>query len=200
MERIKMEPISVKDLMVPLEEYATVSHDATLYDAVTALEEAQERLDRSMHKYLHRAVLVLDDQNNVVGKISQLDVLKALAPKYREMGDGRSLSLAGFSPEFLKGMMDQERLWSGSLRDICSRAGEIGVKDFMYTPTKGEYIDEDAPLEEALHLLVMGNHHSLLVTRGERIVGILRLTDVFAAIYDLIETCKPQGKVPRNPS
>ena len=185
-----MESISVKDLMVPLEEYATVPEEATLYDAVTALEKAQGSLDRTMHKYLHRAVLVLDRDHNVVGKISQLDVLKALEPKYRAMGDTRSLSLAGFSPEFLKTMMDQQRLWSGSLREICSKAGDISVKDFMYTPTKGEYIDEDAPLEEAMHMLVMGNHHSLLVTSGGKIVGILRLTDVFAAIYDLIETCR----------
>jgi len=65
----------VKDLMVPLEEYVTVDEEATLYDAVMALEKAQEDLDRSFYKYLHRAILVLDVDKNVVGKISQLDVL-----------------------------------------------------------------------------------------------------------------------------
>jgi CBS domain containing-hemolysin-like protein len=47
----------VKDLMVPLSEYATVSEDATLSDAVAALKQSQADYDRT--KYRHRAILVL---------------------------------------------------------------------------------------------------------------------------------------------
>ena len=54
------ETIMVSDLTVPLDEYATVSDDATLYDAVIALEKAQEELDRTRYHYLHRAILVYD--------------------------------------------------------------------------------------------------------------------------------------------
>jgi len=66
-----MKTIIVKDLMVPLEEYATVSEDATLLEAVMALEAAQEKIDREKYKYLHRAILVLNRSGKVVGKISQ---------------------------------------------------------------------------------------------------------------------------------
>jgi len=52
-----MKTIIVKDFMVPLEEYATVSQEATLHEAVLALEKAQIELDPSQHK--HRAILVL---------------------------------------------------------------------------------------------------------------------------------------------
>ena len=72
----------IKNLMVPLSEYATVPVDATLLDAVVALEKAQAAFDQT--KYRHRAVLVLDKDNQVVGKIGQLDALKALEPKYQE--------------------------------------------------------------------------------------------------------------------
>ena len=37
-----MKTVAVEDFMVPLEEYATVSEDATLFEAVMALEKAQE--------------------------------------------------------------------------------------------------------------------------------------------------------------
>ena len=184
-----MKTITVKDLLVPLEEYATVSEDATLFDAVSALEEAQEALDRDRYLYLHRAVLVYDKNKKIVGKISQLDVLRALEPKYENVGDLERLSRAGFSPSFLKTMLKQEALWENPLRDICVKAASFRVKTFMYTPTEGEYISEDATLEEAVHLLVMGHHHSLLVTRGEAIIGILRLTDVFAEIFHLMKIC-----------
>ena len=180
----------VKDLMVPLEEYATVAEDATLYDAVMALEKAQEDLDRSFYKYLHRAILVLDKDKNVEGKISQLDVLRALEPKYREIGDLSKLSKTGFSPQFMKSMLDQYALWNRPLNQICGKGANIKVKVFMNTPTEGEYIQEDAPLGEAIHQLVLGHHQSLLVTRNKKIVGILRLTDVFMKIFEEMRACQ----------
>ena len=48
---------------------------------------------------------------------------------------------------------------------------------------------EDASLDEAIHQLIMGHHQSLLVTRGEKIVGVLRLTDVFAAVFHTMKEC-----------
>ena len=185
-----MKTIAIKHLMVPIEEYATVSEDATLFEAVTALEKAQEALDRERYKYLHRAILVYDKNNNVVGKISQLDVLRALEPKYEDLGDLGRLSRTGFSPRFLRTMLKQEALWESPLRDICTKSANFKVKTFMYTPTEGEYIGEDASLDEAIHLLVMGHHHSLLVTRGKEIIGVLRLTDVFAEIFQIMKTCE----------
>jgi hypothetical protein len=38
--------------------------------------------------------------------------------------------------------------------------------------------------------MVMGRHQSLLVTRGESIVGVLRLSDVFKKVSDNIKACK----------
>jgi len=60
----------------------------------------------------------------------------------------------------------------------------------MYTPTEGEYVAEDATLDRAIHQLVIGRHQSLLVTHEDRIVGILRLTDVFMEICTLIKACQ----------
>lgn len=185
-----METITVKDLMVPLEEYATVSEEASLLEAVLALEKAQEELDRTRYLYLHRAVLVFNKENQIVGKISQLDVLRALEPKYAEIGDPGTLSRAGFSPQFLKSMLERYSLFDRPLMDICRKAAEMKVKSFMHTPTEGEYIDESGSLGEAMHQLVMGHHQSLLVARGREILGILRLTDVFKHIFQTMKTCE----------
>jgi CBS domain-containing protein len=180
--------ITVRVLMVPLAEYATVSEEATLYDAVLALEKAQEAFDPK--KQRHRAVLVFDKKNKIVGKLGQLDILKALEPRYAEMGDLGTLSRTGFSPQFLRSMIQKFALWDESLRDVCSKAARLKVKDIMYTPTEGEYVEESASLGEAIHQLVMGHHQSLLVTREEEIVGILRLADVFKEICDTMKTCE----------
>ena len=177
----------VKDLMVPLSEYATVPEDATLYEAVMALEKAQAAFDHT--RYRHRALLVLNTNQQVVGKISQLDALKALEPKYEQMLGREGMAHSGLTREFMKSLMAHYDLWSGAMSDICKKAATLKVKDFMHEPTEGEHVDEDATLDEAVHQLVLGRHQSLLVTRKQHIVGILRLTDVFAAIFHAIKTC-----------
>jgi CBS domain-containing protein len=180
---------SVKDLMVPLSEYATVSEDATLYEAVLSLEEAQEKFEDKHTRYLHRAILVLDKDGNIVGKLGHLDVLRALEPKYKSMVQGEGSHRYGFTSQFMKSMMEDYQLFADPLEDICCKAGEQNVKEYMVAPTEGEFVSQDASLDVAVHQLVLGHHQSLLVTRGGRITGILRLTDVFAAIFHTMKEC-----------
>ena len=184
-----MKSYIVKDLMVPLSEYATVSEDATLYEAVLSLEKAQENFEDKHTRYRHRAILVLDKKGNVVGKLSQLDVLKALEPKYKDMIQGQGSHRFGFTKKFMQSMLEDYSLFANPLDDICRKAGEQSVKKFMRAPTEGEYISEDATLEVAIHQLIMGQHQSLLVTRDKKITGILRLTDVFAAVFHKMKEC-----------
>jgi CBS domain-containing protein len=179
----------VKDLMVPLSEYATVTEEATLYEAVLALEEAQENFEDKHTRYRHRAILMLDKNGNVVGKLSQLDVLRALEPKYQDMIQGEGSQRYGFTKKLMKSMLEDYNLFANPLDDICRKAGELPVKKFMHTPTAGEYVSEDASLEVAIHQLIMGHHQSLLVTHGKKITGILRLTDVFAAVFHKMKEC-----------
>jgi len=181
---------TVKELMVPLEKYATVPETATMYEAVLALEEAQEAFDQS--RYPHRAVLVYDGNKHIVGKVSQLDILKALEPKYEQIEDARSISRLGFSRQFLQKMAEQFSLWNKPLDDICRKGSSMIIKNFMYTPTEGEYIDESATLDQGVHQLIVGHHQSLLVTRGREIVGILRVTDVFKEVCNIIKACETE--------
>ncbi len=191
-----MEFFAVQDLMVPLEEYATVKEDDTLFDAVMALERAQERRNIEKHPYMHRAVLVLDEAGNVVGKIGHIDVLRALEPRYKEFGDTKAIARAGFSPQFIRSMMDNFHLCDSSLVDMCAKSARVKVKDFMYTPEEGEKVDAEASLCEAIHQFVMTPVHlGLLVVREGKIVGILRRTDVFMTVFGLMKECEFKGEV-----
>jgi CBS domain-containing protein len=182
-----MKTIQVKAVMIAIKDYATVPETATMLDAVMALEKAQAEFDQS--RYRHRAILVYNDQNQVVGKISQLDLLKALEPKYDQMLDAKALSRTGYSRDYLEAFT-HVGLWNKPLDDICRKAASMAVKSFMYTPDEGEFISEDAELNEAVHRLIIGKHHSLLVTRGGDIVGVLRLTDVFKLVCERIKACQ----------
>ena len=69
----------VKELMVPLSEYATVYEDATLPESIHALEDAQAAFDQK--RYPHRAILVYGKNDQIVGKLSQHDVISAMEQK-----------------------------------------------------------------------------------------------------------------------
>ena len=180
-----MKTLIVKDLMVPLEAYATVPSDATLKEAVIALEKAQTTLAPSKH--LHRAILVLDEYGKVMSKIIMKDILVALEPKYGKVEGMGVLEREGFSPDLIKDMLATHSLWAEPLQFIVERAARLKVSDFIHPPEAGEYIDENATLGEAINQLVTQPYHSLLVTSDDEVVGILRLSDVFAKICDIIK-------------
>lgn len=183
-----MKSYKVKNLMVPLTEYATVPENATLFEAVKALEASQKSFTQD--RYPHRAVLVYDKNNKIIGKLGHLDILKALEPKYYDIQDRPGMKGLGFSKQFMKSMLDSFRLLDGAMDNICKKAGETKISKFVVTPTEGEFVDEDVSMNEAIHQLVLGNHQSLLVTdRQGDIVGILRLTDVFSTICQSMYEC-----------
>jgi CBS-domain-containing membrane protein len=178
----------IDDLMVPLSEYATVTVGSTLFDAVLALEKAQMEFDQT--KYRHRAILVLDKAGLVVGKISQHAALRALEPQYLKMVSSSSAAHYGFSVDFLKDLQEQYSLLDGAMENICQKAAKMKVENFMSKPTEGEFIDLGASLDRAIHLLVMGHHQSLLVKKAGTVVGVIRLTDVFASVFHVLKTCE----------
>ncbi len=182
-----MKTTSLKDLVVPLSEYATIHIGASLLEAVEALETAQGEFDAT--RYRHRAILVLDEIGHVVGKIGQLDALKALEPKYCEMVDGQAINRLGFSANFIKSMCAQYQLFDKPLDDLCRKAATLKAEDCMDELSENEFIRINATLDMAIHQLIMGNHQSLLVKDGNSIVGILRLTDVFVAVFHAMKKC-----------
>jgi CBS domain-containing protein len=170
-----METRKVKDIMLELSEYAVVSPEATLFEAMMALGSAQKRLQPGRQP--HRAVLVVDDDCKVVGKLGHQGFLRALEPKYDQLESLTQLSGGSISEDFIKSMMEDLRFWQTGLQEISRRVRTVKMKEVMRPVT--ESIDENAPLSEAIHMLIMCGTLSILVTRNSTVVGILRLSDVF---------------------
>jgi CBS domain-containing protein len=182
-----MKTIKVKELMVPLADYATVSQEATLREAILALEEAQTTLDPTRHK--HRAVLVLDDTGKVISKLTMKDILVAIEPNYGKVEGTDVLERSGYSPDLIRDMLEDNTLWVQPLQFICEQAAGLKLSNFIQPPSEDEYIDENATLAEATHRLVIYPYLSLLVTRGEEVVGILRLSDLFSKVCEIMKNC-----------
>ena len=184
-----MKRIKVKELMISLADFATVNEEASLFEVVQALKQAHERYTKS--PFRHRALLVFNKEGKLTGRIRLWDVLQGLEPGYQEITHLEHTSGLGFSPEFMRDTLESAGLWQRPLDDICKKAVETKAKDVMHVPTKDEYISEDASLDHAIHHLVMGRFPSLIVTRGEKVVGVLRVADVYDEIGKAMETYQP---------
>ena len=189
-----MKTIKVKDLMTKISDYPTVPTHAKLRDALVAMEKAEKRFEQKGDK--PRAVLVLDEHERVVGKLTGWDVLRALEPKYKSIGDEGTVRNYGLNATFLKSMVNIYGLLQGPLDRTCGQVANIEVSEIMTSldekalrQHEKQLVEEDANLNEAIHLFVMGDHLSLFVRRGEEIVGVLRLVDVCNIICEAIKRC-----------
>ncbi|MBN1849722.1 MAG: CBS domain-containing protein [Deltaproteobacteria bacterium] len=137
-------------------------------------------------------VVVVSENSRVLRIINQHDLLMALETRYKDIGLSRKIAHSGFSPKYPRSMMEAYKLWDKPLSDICKKAFKTKVKDFMVVPSEGEYIGEDARLDEAVHQFIMRDHDFLFVRRGKDIMGISRLIDIFMEVKKTIESCEKE--------
>jgi len=185
-----VEAKTVRELMVPIEMCAVVSQDATLLDAVIAIEKAQERRDRKRQPL--RAVLVVDSAGDIVGKLGQLAFLKALQPRRDILKDTSKLASAGVSEQFMSSVMDNYRFFQDNMADLCRRASRQRVRDHMHPVS--EHIDETASLGEAMAKIIEWECLSAPVVRGQRVIGLLRLSDLCQEVAEYMKNLSEQGE------
>ncbi|MCX7908714.1 MAG: hypothetical protein N2560_04265 [Ignavibacteria bacterium] len=182
----------VKDIMVPIEMYPTIRKGASMLDAIVRLNEAVKNAPPNVPQY--RAVLVLDENNKVIGKVGHFAFLKGLEPKYKDLFDIDKLSRVSLSPDFIETLFEKFSLWQEPTIDLCSLASKIKVEDIMQSVE--ESVDEDETLPLAIHKILMWQCLSVLVKRGNEVVGILRTSDLINEIENCILTeC---GKLNKN--
>ena len=172
---------TVRDVMLPIAEYATVHSGCSIKEALVALSKAQLGLTYDRHH--HRAVLVLGPDGEVIGKLTHWAILRSLEPEVLSASDHEALARSGLSSDFIASL---ESSWPPveSLNRLCQAAARIRVRDAM-VPAR-DAIDEDATVVAAIRQMVLGHGESLLVTRQDRVVGLLRLSDIFEEVADCI--------------
>mgnify|MGYP000606228497 CR=1 FL=1 len=162
-----MKTRQVKELMVPIADYATIHKDATMAEAIKAIQSEKRRYKEG--PYRHQSLVVIDENRHVVGRLSQVDIMRAMEPRYRQIGvkDDRWISRSVLSKKVLATLRESFELWEQPLEELCKAVSNGKVKDYMQEPTEGEFVSEDDTFNIACHRIVMGRHHSLLVNHGK---------------------------------
>ncbi len=174
--------------MVPIDEYATVSEDATLYETVVRMEEARNKV--RLKRDGHLAILVLDADDQIVGKVSLWDVFMGLEPRYKDLYSSGEVSSHELNPEIFRSVLETYGLWRQPFEDLCQKAAEVSVKEIMQPISANERVEAEASVEEAINHMVMGSYQSLIVANGRKVLGVLYLSDIFGEICRRIKECR----------
>ena len=172
-----MDKIQVKEIMIPILDYVTVQKEDSLVEVLQALELSR----KSEIEHAHRDAIVVDANGVFIGKLTMIDVFRALEPNYKKLEQHKEKG--ALTAEFVMKAAIDFNLWIEPTQTICERGSRLKVSDVMHTPEKMEYIEETATLENALHLYVMGIHQPLIVNNEDgKVTGVLRFGDVFEAV------------------
>jgi len=159
----------IREVMIPLADYTTLTGEATIKDAVDALKESFRAKVSTSHimETGHRSILILDQRGQLEGVLTILDLLRAIMPAYLSAPKPSMADSIQYSPMFWTGMFTRE------VRDLAAKR----IKEFMSPPPPT--IDENANLMEAAYAMVKDQARRLAVVRGSQVVGVIREQDLF---------------------
>ncbi len=170
----------VRDVMVPLKDYAVVSEDKPLKEAVAMLRKVYCEVEsEACTEAGHRAILVMGPNDELVGVMDFRCIQRVLIPEVAGSISERLRSL-GVSIAFAEAdaeTLDESR---ASFRARVLKNAETRVKDVMLKP-KGVIQAED-DLLTALKLMHRDRIVVLPVYDNGKLVGVLRDSDLFLSV------------------
>lgn len=179
-----MNKTQVKEIMIPISNYVTVQKENTIVEVLQSLEHAR----KSVNEHAHRDAIVVDANGVFIGKVTMIDVFRALEPNYTKVEQQQKNGT--LTADFVMKAAKDFNLWIEPTQTLCERGGRLTVSDVLHTPGKMEYIEETATLENALHLYVMGSHQPLIVNNKDgKVTGVLRFGDVFEVVRQRLLSC-----------
>lgn len=153
-----------RDIMVPISEYPAVHVTATLAEAIKTLKDSFQT-DKKGTITGQRSLLVLNDDNDLVGILTIRTILNAINVKSRI---GASLT----------------RLF---VRDVVQdNAMLLNVREVM-RPVFSNCVNVDDSVEEAARVMLNGKINIIPVMENGKAVGIIRSIDLFNIIGELLQ-------------
>jgi len=164
----------VQDLMIPLEEYPHIPYWFTLRQAMAIVREASLKLEGTFEP---RSVLVFDEKYQLMGMLTLRDIIKGLEPKFLKASgilEGKKMDMDP-SLSVLMGDLFGPGLKEASQRQVSEVMSPIKVT-----------VNADAPLAKAIFLMIKENVGLMPVLHNNKVVGMIRLSDLFLEISNLV--------------
>lgn len=164
------------DIMTLIENYSSVSINATVKDAETILRTSFNP-SLTSETYLesgHRSIIVMDTTKKPIGILTIHDLLQAIRPAY----------LSAPKPSMADSIQYSSMFWDGFFTMQSKSIADKKVQELMSeTPPA---IDRNANLMEVADLIFTTERRRVLVKDGEKVIGIIREQDIFFAMVNIV--------------
>jgi CBS domain-containing protein len=158
---------TVKDLIIPLEQFPHVQSEAPVHEAVGLLFSHVNGSGRLQYDEL----LVINADNQYVGRLTVRGILTCYFPTLFATGDKQIF--AGKKEKFT----DLAILMEDSFQGECKRQGGLPVRDYMAPPLKS--IKAGLHPLHAAEIMMTENETCLPVVEDGILIGLVRLSDIF---------------------
>lgn len=162
----------VMDVMIPVEDYNTLTEEDTVGDAIAKLKESfSPAISTSRIMELGpRSLLVFDYTGRVNGLLTSMDLLVGIIPGYLKDSKVSMADSVRYSPMF----------WNGVFKREVQNIARKKIKEIM-SPAPLT-IEGETNLMEAAYMMVKNNVMRLVVVRLGKVIGVIRDQDLFFAM------------------
>jgi Mg2+/Co2+ transporter CorC len=108
-----MRNIRVKEVMIPISDYVTVKKNNNLTDVLLAIEQKR----KAGQGHAHRDAIVVDEDGHFIGKVTMIDIFRALEPNYRRVR--REQKKQTLTDDFVRKAVKEFKLWMEPIKDVC---------------------------------------------------------------------------------
>jgi CBS domain-containing protein len=161
----------IRDIVIPLDRYPHLSENQSLQEAIETFRTF--RAEQQSHP-CYAGLLVVNDQNQLVGKLSLIDIMHGLAP--RLVDASKVDKFEGKDTEY----PNLAFLYEDSTVAECGKNQQKPVKPLL------QAIDFSLPADthilKALVMMTHRNDFNVPVIDDGNIIGILRLEEIFNAM------------------
>lgn len=155
---------TAEEIMVPINDYITISQDATIYEAIKVLKDSFHSNGNAWSG--HRSVIVLDEKGKLVGVLTLRGLLKA----------------AGLR-EIDKDMTIKSESWGWYYIDRLRQETRLRVRDVM-RPLAVATVNADNTVVDIAVALLKRKVNSLPVLKKGKLVGMVRTLDIFIVLSE----------------
>lgn len=175
----------VRDIMVPLADYATTTPDKTLKEAVLEMRKIYCEVEvGACTEAGHRTSLVLDENNGLVGIIDFRVILKTLIPEIAG-SFSEKISAIGASIAFAEAGASELDESEAGFNERVIRYAETKVGDMMLK-IHGKGVQAEERLINALKMMYRWKVTVIPVYDDKELVGVLRDSDLFLATASIL--------------
>ena len=171
-----MEPSTraIRDLIIPLDRYPHLNENKTIHEAIQTFFSFRDELQDCL---LYTMLLVINDQNQLVGQLSMLDILHGLAPVLLKATEVNKFE--GKGDEY----PNLAFLYEDSTFATCGENQNKPIKPLLQPIDFS--LSADTHILKALIMMTHRNNFHVPVTDNGDIIGVLRFEEVFNAMCNI---------------